>query len=71
MHVDEEWIVEAGEDVPLIHDRFDATFGNNSCLTHFFHGKHGTLFFPFNTPDFAETPLTNAEMIDEVGFAHS
>lgn len=71
MHVHKEWIVETSDNVSFVHYRFDASFCNNSSLAHFFHCKHGALFFPLDTPDFAETSLADAEMINEVCFAHS
>ena len=70
VHVDEERVLQAGQDVPLVHDRFHAAFSDNSGLAHFFEGEVRALFFAFHAPDFAKAALTNAEVIHKVRFTN-
>ena len=53
------------EDLPLIHDRFDGPLGEDPGLAHFFHGVFVLGLFTVDLPDFTETSLADAELIDE------
>ena len=71
VHIDKKRIVQPGQDVSLIHDRFDATFGYDTCFAHLFQSEEHSLFFAFNAPYSAKTAFSNAEMIHKVCLADS
>ena len=63
VHVDEERIMKLRKDLPLVHDRFHASFCENSGFAHFLHGEILLALLLVYLPDFAESTLTNAKMI--------
>ena len=67
VHVDQKRVVELGEDLPLVNDTFDASFGDNTSFTHFFHGVALLAFLPLDLPHLPKAPLAHAVQVLEVG----
>lgn len=66
VHVDNEGVVELGENLPLIHDRLDTSFSYNTRLVHLFHGIGLLCFLSLNFPNFAKSSFTNTVKVVEV-----
>lgn len=63
--------MELRENLPLIHDRFNASFGENSRLAHFLHGVIFFGLFSLHPPNFSKASFSYAELVSERRFAHS
>ena len=68
VHVDYEGIVQLSENLTLIHDRFNASFCNNSGFRHFLHGILLFRFLSFNLPYFSKASFSDAVQVCEVAF---
>ena len=68
VHVDNKRIVKLSEDLPLVHDRLDAPFSDNSCLGHLLHRVCLLRLLSLNFPNLSETAFANAILVVEVCF---
>ena len=66
VHVDDEGILEHGENLAFVHDRFDAALGDDSCLGHLFHSVAHFNFFAVYLPHLAKASLANAVVVAKV-----
>ena len=63
--------MQLGKNLPLIHHRLDGSLGQDSGLAHLFHGVLMLRLFAVYFPNFTETSLADAELINEGRLAHS
>ena len=68
VHVDDEWVVELCEDLPLVHHRFDAPFRDDAGLGHFLHRICLLGLLTLDLPDLSEAALPDAVLVVEIGF---
>lgn len=68
VHVDDEWVVELCEDLPLVHHRFDAPLRNYACLGHFLHRICLLRLLTLDLPDLPEAALPDTVLVVEIGF---
>ena len=68
VHVDDEWVVQLCEDLPLVHHRFDAPLRDDAGLGHFFHRICLLGLLSLDLPDLPETALPDTVLVVEIGF---
>ena len=71
VHVDDERILQLGQDLALVDDRLDTALGDDSCLAHLLHGKVLLGLFALYTPHLAKAALADAEVVHKVCFRDS
>lgn len=69
VHVNDEGVVELGEDLAFIHNRLDTAFCEYACLGHLLHRVKLFALFLLNLPHFSKTTFTNAVLVREVIFS--
>ena len=68
VHVDDEWVVELCEDLPLVHHRFNAPLCDDAGLGHFLHRICLLGLLTLDLPDLPEAALPDAVLVVEIGF---
>ena len=67
VHVNDEHILELGEDLALINDGLDTALCDDSGLGHLLHGVVLLRLLALDSPHLTEASLPDAEMVDKVG----
>lgn len=68
VHVDDEWVVQLSEDLPLVHHRFDAPLRDDACLGHFLHRICLLCLLSLDLPNLPEATLPDTVLVIEIGF---
>lgn len=58
-HVDDEGVLELGQQRALVHDRVDGLLLDDFGLVHLLHSQDFVCFFILDLPDFAEASFSN------------
>lgn len=68
VHVDEEWVIELAEELPLVHNRVHRSFRDDSAFEHLFHGVHLSALLLLDLPHLAKASFPNDIMELEMIF---
>jgi len=68
VHVHDEWVVKLGEDLSLVHHRFDAPLRDDACLGHFLHRVCLLGLLSLDLPDLPEATLPDTVLVIEICF---
>ncbi len=69
VHVDDEGVVQLCEDLPLVHNRFDAPLSDDACFGHFLHRICLLCLLTLDLPDFSEATLPDTVLVVKIGFS--
>ena len=70
VHVHDEWVVKLGEDLSLVHHRFDAPLRDDACLGHFLHRVCLLGLLSLDLPDLPKAALPDRIVILEIRLSH-
>ena len=68
VHVNDEGILELGQDLSFIDDGLDTAFRDDARLAHLLHRKVLLRFLAFDSPHFAKAALADAKVVHKVRF---
>ena len=66
VHVDDEWVLELGQDLTLVDDGLDASLGDDPSLAHLLHGEVLLGFLPLDSPNLSKATLSDAKVVHKV-----
>lgn len=69
VHVDDLRVIEAAEDLLLVHDRLDAALCDNASLGHLLHRVMLLSLLALDSPHLAEASLSDAIEVGEIRFS--